>query len=167
MKALIAADEHISPLLLEFDKAVEELDGLYHWLESLKTELLKMGEGVQQIRSQNRGLQLQSTYQRALLNEIEDLLNSLEVEEQYLRILKEESLETPDGISRLEEAAGKLEKIMQMKMDDEIRGLGVIQERMDFFAQHANNLSVRLLNYLNVMISYQVNFTALFVINDV
>lgn len=72
-----------------------------------------VSDDISYIQSRNRGLQVQTQNQNALLGEIEQLLDTVHVEVDQLLILMQGSLETDQGIHRLEETAAELYKAMQ------------------------------------------------------
>ncbi|RKP12102.1 exocyst complex component Sec3-domain-containing protein [Piptocephalis cylindrospora] len=155
IRSILAAEEAVEGIMNQIDRAAEELEEMDSWFDSLRDELLKMGEGVQLIRSQNRGMQIQSSNQRALLHEVEDLLSSLVLPERVLGALREESLETPAAIERVEEAAARLQKMVQTKFEKEVHEMRVVRERMAYFHQHSDAFSIRIREYLRIMFAYQ------------
>jgi hypothetical protein len=91
--------------------------------------LQAVSDDISFIESQNRGLQVQTSNQQALLNELRQLLVSVpldqwligqqivEVPAEDLRILLQESPGTQRGIQLLEKAATSLYKALQAGMD--------------------------------------------------
>ncbi len=69
------------------------------------------------IQSQNRGLQVQTQNQRALLAEIQNLLRTVHVDQEALTTLTQDSLEKSQSIRRLEAAAVQLYKALQAGRD--------------------------------------------------
>jgi len=70
------------------------------------------------IQSQNRGLQVQTQNQRALLAELQNLLRTVHVDQDALMTLTQVSgLERAESIQRLEEAAAQLYKALQAGRD--------------------------------------------------
>ena len=92
-----------------------------------------MGDDLDHIESQNKGLQVQTSNQRALLAELDSLLASattcigkllswglqdtINIPEEDLTALAQESLESQNGIERLEKAAVSLYKAILSTRD--------------------------------------------------
>ena len=76
-----------------------------------------VNDDISFIQSQNRGLQVQTQNQRALLAELQNLLRTVHVDQQALTTLTQESLEKTQSIHRLEEAAVQLYKALQAGRD--------------------------------------------------
>jgi hypothetical protein len=142
------------------DEALSELDNLDSLISSYKIHLnvsfgiillclfstlflQAVGDDILYIQSQNRGLQVQNQNQRALLAEIQNLLASTLVNEQFvsalyqlqrtvhvdqeaLATLTQESLEKTQSIQRIEEAAVQLYKALQAGRDTGLTHLSYI-----------------------------------------
>ena len=76
-----------------------------------------MTDDISFIESQNRGLQVQTSNQKALLDELRQLLQIAEVPPEDLRVLVHESPSSAKGVQVLERAAASLYKALQAGMD--------------------------------------------------
>ncbi|KAG6854241.1 hypothetical protein C0991_009259 [Blastosporella zonata] len=110
-------DDRIGIVLKYLDEAVSELDNMDSLVSSYKIHLNTVSDDILYIQSQNRGLQVQTQNQRALLAELENLLQTVHVDKKSLLTLTQESLEKPQSIERLEEAAAQLYKALQAGRD--------------------------------------------------
>lgn len=74
--AFLESDDRINNVLNGIDEAMAELDNIDTHITGYKIQLNSVTEDIAYIESQNRGLQVQTTNQRALLHELEQLLVS-------------------------------------------------------------------------------------------
>jgi hypothetical protein len=72
-----------------------------------------VNEDIQYIEGQNRGLQVQTSNQHALLNEIRQLLQITNVPREDLTKLSQISPSSKRGVEELEQAAASLYKAIQ------------------------------------------------------
>nr|GAT61106.1 predicted protein [Mycena chlorophos] len=115
--SFLESDDLIDVVLKYMDEALSELDNMDSLVQTYKIHLNAVGDDISFIQSQNRGLQVQTQNQRALLAELENLLQTVQVDKDALAILTQESLEKTAGIQRLEEAATMLYKALQAGQD--------------------------------------------------
>ncbi|KAL1922367.1 uncharacterized protein VTP21DRAFT_9906 [Calcarisporiella thermophila] len=155
IRAVILSDERANAVIAQIDRAVEELDRMNDWLNLCRAELESMGEDIQKIESQNRGLQVETSNQIALISELESLLKSLSLSESVLTTLKQESLESSQGLSRLEDAAGALMRVLHNRFEDGLQDLKAVQERMQVYNGHSNQFCSRIFEFLQVMLAAQ------------
>jgi len=71
--AIIENDNRVGTIVTHLDETLAELDKMEVLLSIYRTQLNMVDEDVIHIESQNRGLQVQMSNQRALLEEIEGL----------------------------------------------------------------------------------------------
>ncbi|EMD41929.1 hypothetical protein CERSUDRAFT_79548 [Gelatoporia subvermispora B] len=150
--SFIESDDRINFVLKYLDDAITELDGMDSIISSYKIHLNAVSDDIAYIQSQNRGLQVQTQNQRALLDELEDLLQTVQVDKHALLALTQESLEKPASIQRLEEAATELYKALQASRD---RDMAATMERLDEYRTHNVQFCKRLLDYLSIMFTAQ------------
>ena len=99
------------------DEALHELDDIDVQLTGYRVQLNAVSDDISYIESQNRGLQVQTSNQKALLDEMRQLLQIVEVPLDDLRTLTQESPQTSRGIQALEMAAASLYKALQAGRD--------------------------------------------------
>lgn len=108
--AIVESDDRVEGVLSHLNNAMAELDRLDQMITLYKTQLNVMTDDIDHIEGQNKGLQVELSNQRALLAELDQLLDTINIPRQDLDALAKESLETQAGIERLEKAAVGLYK---------------------------------------------------------
>ncbi|KAG8738462.1 hypothetical protein FRC10_006808 [Ceratobasidium sp. 414] len=159
--SFVESDDRLALVLKFIDDALGELNDMDSMISSYKVHLNAVGDDISYIQGQNRGLQVQNQNQRALLNEIEQLLvrfstylahyttqltgeqQTVHVDRDALLALTQESLESQRGIQRLEEAAA------------ELYHMAATIERLAEYKTHNQQFCTRLLEFLTIMFGYQ------------
>lgn len=130
------SDDRVVGVVKQLDDAMAELDKLDLMIGLYKTQLnvrvlpyccgsdsltdrvpQLMTDDIAHIESQNRGLQVQTSNQRALLSEIDKLMSTIHIPESDLSALVQESLESQQGIEKLERSAVSLYKALLSTRD--------------------------------------------------
>ncbi|KAF8578441.1 hypothetical protein K439DRAFT_1638802 [Ramaria rubella] len=157
--AFLEDDDRVGLVLKYIDDAVHELDTMDELVSSYKIHLNAVSDDISYIQSQNRGLQVQTQNQKALLTELEKLLQTVHVSRESLITLTQESLEKQNGIEHLEEAASELYKALLAGRDTE---MAATMERLEEYRTHNSQFCKRLHDFLQIMFSVQSDRT----IND-
>ncbi|KAI6162084.1 exocyst complex component Sec3-domain-containing protein [Pisolithus thermaeus] len=132
--SFLESDDRVHLVTKYLDEALSEVDAIDSLLSSYKIHLNAVGDDISFIQSQRRGLQVHTQNQRALLNELENLLQTVQ----------------PSGIQRLEEAATELYKALQQaKIQIE---MAATMERLDEYRTYNTQFCKRLLDYLSIMV---------------
>ncbi|KZT02419.1 uncharacterized protein LAESUDRAFT_730167 [Laetiporus sulphureus 93-53] len=150
--SFIESDDRVNVVLKYIDEAIMELEGMDSVLSSYKIHLNAVSDDIAYIQSQNRGLQVQIQNQHALMAELEELLQTVHVEEETLLTLTQESLEKPASIQRIEGAATELYKALQAGRD---RDMAATMERLDEYRTHNAHFCKRILDFLSIMFTAQ------------
>ncbi|KAF5384820.1 hypothetical protein D9615_001378 [Tricholomella constricta] len=150
--SFLESDDRVGIVLKYLDEAVSELDNMDSLVSSYKIHLNTVNDDISYIQSQNRGLQVQTQNQRALLGELENLLQTVNVEQQSLVTLTQESLEKPQSLQRLEEAAAQLYKALQAGRDTD---MAATMERLQEYRTHNVQFCKRMLDFLSIMFTAQ------------
>jgi hypothetical protein len=150
--SFLESDDRIGLVLDYIDHAVSELDSMDTLLSSYKIFLNSATEDISHIQSQNRGLQVQTQNQKALLAEVQALLQMVQVEPDALAVLARESLRDMQGVERLEGAATQLYKALQAGRDQD---MAATMERLGEYRSHNMQFCTRLLDFLNVLFTSQ------------
>ncbi|KAJ7293415.1 exocyst complex component Sec3-domain-containing protein [Mycena rebaudengoi] len=150
--SFLESDDLIDVVLKYMDDAVLELDNMESLVSSYKIHLNAVGDDISYIQSQNRGLQVQTQNQRALLAELENLLQTVQVDKEALATLTQESLEKSSGIERLEEAATELYKALQAGQDTD---MAATMERLQEYRTHNAQFCKRIFDFLSIMFTAQ------------
>ncbi|KAJ7487422.1 exocyst complex component Sec3-domain-containing protein [Mycena galericulata] len=150
--SFLESDDLIDVVLKYMDEAISELDNMDSLVSSYKIHLNAVGDDISFIQSQNRGLQVQTQNQRALLAELENLLQTVQVDKEALATLTQESLEKSTGIQRLEEAATELYKALQAGQDTD---MAATMERLQEYRTHNAQFCKRIFDFLSIMFTAQ------------
>ncbi|KAJ3989555.1 exocyst complex component Sec3-domain-containing protein [Lentinula detonsa] len=150
--SFLESDDRIARVLQYMDGAIAELDNIGTLVSSYKIHLNAVGDDISYIQSQNRGLQVQTQNQRALLAELENLLRTVHVDTETLLVLTQGSLEKPDKIADLEEAASHLYRAMLAGRDTD---MAATMERLQEYKTHNAQFCKRIYDYLTIMFTAQ------------
>ncbi|KIJ68210.1 hypothetical protein HYDPIDRAFT_24509 [Hydnomerulius pinastri MD-312] len=166
--SFLESDDRVNLVIKYLDEAIGEVDAIDSLVSSYKIHLNAVGDDISFIQSQRRGLQVQTQNQGVLLSELENLLQTVQVNRDALVTLTQESLEKPAGIQKLEEAATELYKALQAGQDtgnfssyvprlhqlDLLKSLlemAATMERLDEYRTHNAQFCKRIFDYLSIM----------------
>ncbi|KAG8814416.1 hypothetical protein FRC17_001136, partial [Serendipita sp. 399] len=154
MYSFVESDTRIATVLGFIDEALKELDEMDGSVTSYKIHLNAVNDDISYIQSQNRGLQVQTQNQRALLKELEGLLQTVQVDRESLLLLTSQSLDKPASIPRLEEAATELYKALQAGKETD---MAATMQRLDEYRTYNQQFCQRIVQFLPMMFSYQAD----------
>ncbi|KZO92800.1 hypothetical protein CALVIDRAFT_601259 [Calocera viscosa TUFC12733] len=119
--SLVESDDRTQLVKGFLDDAISELDDVEMIVQSYKIQLNGVSDAISFIQSQDRDLQVQTQNQRALLGELEKLLQTVDANRDAVLAFTPESME-PAGIERLEdeESAAELYKVLLAGRDNAI-----------------------------------------------
>ncbi|KAG2120700.1 exocyst complex component Sec3-domain-containing protein [Suillus discolor] len=146
--SFVESDDRVALVMNFLDEAITEVDAMDSLISSYKIHLNAVGDDISFIQSQRRGLQVQTQNQRALLSELENLLQTVQVDREVLVTLTQESLEKASGIHKLETAATELYKALQAGQDTD---MAATMERLDEYRTHNAQFCKRIYDYLSIM----------------
>ncbi|KAH8915864.1 hypothetical protein BT69DRAFT_1229374 [Atractiella rhizophila] len=155
--AIIESDERVAAVVKDLDEAIAELDRMDQMISLYKTQLLTMSDDINHIEGQNRGLQVQTSNQRALVAELDRLLSTVNIPAEDLTILKKEPMESTQSIQRLETSAATLYKALLSTRDMGVGDMVVANERLAEYRERASQFCVRVLEFLAVMFKFQID----------
>ena len=90
--AMIEPDQRVAQLLQHIDDSLLQLDRLDASVAGYKMQLLSRSEDIAYIQNQNKGLQVQTSNRHLLLNEVDTLLSTIQVDQQAMQKLASTSL---------------------------------------------------------------------------
>ncbi|BGP23018.1 exocyst complex, component Exoc1 [Rhodotorula toruloides] len=155
--AIMESDDRVVGVVKQLDDALAELDKLDLMFGLYKTQLNLMTDDIAHIESQNRGLQVQTSNQRALLSEIDKLMSTIHIPESDLSALVQESLESQQGIEKLERSAVSLYKALLSTRDTAVGDMAAASERVGEYRTKASQFSKRVFDFLSIMFKFQVD----------
>ncbi|KAI0756800.1 exocyst complex component Sec3-domain-containing protein [Daedaleopsis nitida] len=150
--SFIESDDRIVTVLKFLDDALAELDTMESVVSSYKIHLNAVSDDIAYIQGQGRGLQVQTQNQRALLNELEELLQTVQVDSSALLALTQESLEQTWSIKNLETSVTVLYKALLAGRD---RDMAATMERLDEYKKYNAQFCKRVLDYLSIVFAAQ------------
>ncbi|KAI0715395.1 exocyst complex component Sec3-domain-containing protein [Earliella scabrosa] len=150
--SFIESDDRIVTVLKFLDDAIAELDTMESVVSSYKIHLNAVSEDIAYIQGQGRGLQVQTQNQRALLNELEELLQTVQVDSTSLLALTQESLEQSSSIKNLETSVTVLYKALLAGRD---RDMAATMERLDEYKKYNAQFCKRVLDFLSIVFTAQ------------
>ncbi|PPQ67093.1 hypothetical protein CVT25_005694 [Psilocybe cyanescens] len=150
--SFLESDDRVAVVMKYMEDAIAELDTMDGLISTYKIHLNAVGDDILYIQSQNRGLQVQTQNQRALLSELQNLLRTVHVDQEALATLTQESLEKSHSITRLEEAAVQLYKALQAGRDTE---MAATMERLQEYRTYNSQFCKRVFDFLSIMFTAQ------------
>ncbi|ODN76094.1 hypothetical protein L202_06031 [Cryptococcus amylolentus CBS 6039] len=157
--AFLESDDRTAQVLGHIDEALMDLEDIDIQITGYRMQLNAVSEDISYIESQGKGLQVQTSNQQALLNELRQLLQIVEVPPSDLQILAQESPSTDRGVKSLESAAASLYKALQAGMDSANAEVAATIARMQEYRTQSDAFSKRISDYLDVTFRYQSDST--------
>ncbi|KDN37950.1 hypothetical protein K437DRAFT_240402 [Tilletiaria anomala UBC 951] len=159
--ALIESDDRVAHVIQHIEEALGQLDVMDSVMSTFKASLNARNDDIMHIESQNRGLQVQTSNQRVLADEIEKLLQTIHVDDSTVAALEHASLETAAGIADLEAAAASLYKsILQAKGDGEdgnmAENVAAATERLAEYISISDRFCKRVLDFLTWLFNREI-----------
>ncbi|GAA5947406.1 hypothetical protein JCM3765_001664 [Sporobolomyces pararoseus] len=155
--AIMESDDRVTGVIKLLDDALGDLERMDLLIGLYKTQLNLVTDDIGHIESQNRGLQVQTSNQRALLSELDKLMSTIHIAEQDLSALSQESLENPQGIEKLERAAVSLYKALLSTRDTAVGDMAAASERVGEYRLKADQFCKRILDFLSIMFKFQID----------
>ncbi|KAG4107324.1 hypothetical protein H8356DRAFT_1268497 [Neocallimastix lanati (nom. inval.)] len=142
--SIFECEEQANLVVTQLDSAIGELDLIDDLLTDYAKKLDDMGYDVKQIENKNKNLQIQTENQKLLYKELSDLLNKLCLSSDIVTTLYSENLTTEEGIKKCENAAIELKKKIEININDDLRSLTAVTEKINLFHGYENHFSNRL-----------------------
>ncbi|KAJ1959153.1 hypothetical protein GGI12_004484 [Dipsacomyces acuminosporus] len=157
VRDMLEADQHVPKVVKELDQAIAHLEEMDQMLKFYCLELESMDDDVRKIQLENENLKIEEANQKRLLIELEKILKSITLSEEELQALRNESLETTDGIERVERVAASLKRMLGTTPGGHVGGFEATQEKMKKYEFYCANFSTRVHDYLKVMFQFKIN----------
>ncbi|KAJ2004285.1 hypothetical protein H4R26_002592 [Coemansia thaxteri] len=157
VRDMLEADKQVPKLIKELDHAISHLEQMDEMLKFYSLELESMDDDVRKIQTENESLKIEEANQQRLLVELEKILKTITLSEEELQILRNESLETTDGIERVERVAASLKRMLGTTPGGGLGGLEATHEKMKKYEFYSANFSTRVYDYLKVMFQFKID----------
>ncbi|KAJ2558147.1 hypothetical protein EV175_000931 [Coemansia sp. RSA 1933] len=154
VRDMLEADKQVPRLVRELDQAISNLEEMEGMLKFYGMELESMDEDVRKIQLENENLKVEEANQHLLLAEMDKILKTITLSEEELQILRNESLETTDGIERVERVAASLKRMLGSSPGG---GLEAAHEKLKKYEFYSDNFSTRVFDYLKVMFQFKID----------
>ena len=116
-------EERVQQVELLLDKAIQECDELEGLLTLYSVELGSLNEDISFIEAQSQGLQVQSANQKLLHRELEELVETMNLDRRVLEPLRFGDLGDAAGLEQVEGSVGRLWQAM-VTIDPSLRSGG-------------------------------------------
>ncbi|KAJ2910998.1 hypothetical protein GGI21_000293 [Coemansia aciculifera] len=156
VRDMLSADTQVPKLITELDQAISHLEQMEEMLGFYRLELEAMDDDVRKIQMENESLKVEESNQQRLLSELERILKTITLSEDELQVLRNESLETTDGIERVERVAASLTRMLGTAAGGS-GGLEAAHEKMKKYEFYSANFSTRVYDYLRVMFQFKID----------
>ncbi|KAI8319134.1 hypothetical protein GQ54DRAFT_246433, partial [Martensiomyces pterosporus] len=160
VRDMLEADKQVPRLVRELDQAIAHLEEMDEMLKFYSLELESMDDDVRKIQMENENLKVEEANQQRLLVELEKILKTITLSEEELQTLRNESLETTDGIERVERVAASLKRMLGTTPGGGLGGLEATHEKMKKYEFYSANFSTRVFDYLKVMFQFKIDGSA-------
>ncbi|CAH8851817.1 unnamed protein product [Trichobilharzia szidati] len=147
--SIMASESQVLSLMTTLDSAIEraellekQLNNYYHFLEEVE-------DAMATLRDHDQLIQTTVDNRVNLLKVLEELIDSLNVDPRYLRVLIEGDLNTQEGITLCIEAAAYLDRIMNSGFKPGQEHLQAVEERMGELRNLRDAFAVKLSGYVN------------------
>ncbi|KAJ1842001.1 hypothetical protein LPJ57_010140, partial [Coemansia sp. RSA 486] len=157
VRDMLEADKQVPKLIRDLDQAISNLEQMDEMLKFYSMELESMDDDVRKIQLENESLKVEEANQQRLLLELDKILQTITLSEDELQVLRNESLETTDGIERVERVAASLKRMLGSKQGDGMGGLEAAHEKMKKYEFYSSNFSTRVFDYLKVMFQFKID----------
>ncbi|ORX50398.1 hypothetical protein BCR36DRAFT_327222 [Piromyces finnis] len=142
--SIFECEEQANLVVTQLDSAISELDLIDDLLSDYAKKLNDMGTDVKQIENKNKNLQIQTENQKLLYKELSELLNNLTIPSEIITTLYSETLTTDEGIQKCEKAANELKMKIEIDINDDLRSMTAVTEKINLFHGYENHFSNRL-----------------------
>eukprot|EP00833_Pecoramyces_ruminatium_P009009 jgi/Orpsp1_1/1183041/evm.model.c7180000083632.1 len=144
VRSIFECEEQANLVVTQLDSAISELDLIEDELIEYAKKLDDVGSDVKHIENQNQNLQTQTENQKLLYKELSDLLNKLCLPSDVISALYSDDLKSEQGIKKCEYAAKELIKKIEIDINEDLRPLKAVTEKLDLFNGYKNHFSNRI-----------------------
>ena len=149
--AIVENDDKIADLMAKLDRGIAQCDDMANLLTIYDFELASCEPDIRHIESQNKGLQVQTANQKALITEINKVLTDITISDYDLEVLKGRggNLDSPDDIHRVEKALVNLYRALKL-MDESVedQSMSAIKGKRKDYEAHSSAFLSRMGQFL-------------------
>ncbi|XP_056271155.1 exocyst complex component 1 isoform X3 [Pseudoliparis swirei] len=157
IQSIMASEKQVNLLMALLDEALGEVDTIEGKLSSYEEMLQSVKEQMDQISQSNRHIQISSSNNVKLLDEIQFLVNYMDLSKGHVRALQEGDLTSPKGIEACINASEALSQCMNVALRPGHEKLTAVTQQQLLFAELRDTFARRLTNHLNNVFVHQFN----------
>ncbi|ANB15374.1 Sec3p [Sugiyamaella lignohabitans] len=152
---VVDLDERLDELERSLDLAVNECDKIGTTLGVFSVQLGSFGDDIAHIEGQGQGLQVQTTNQKTLWNDLNGLLQTVSLPEERLQVLRECGYDSPRELALLEATAVDLYRAVQTVRAENgtqsgyLGNLRALREKKHVYDKAASEFILRTRTYLD------------------
>ncbi|XP_061094174.1 exocyst complex component 1 isoform X2 [Conger conger] len=155
IQSIMASEKQVNTLMQLLDEALSEVDTIEGKLSSYEEMLQSVKEQMDHISQSNHLLQLSSTNNLRLLDDITFLVNYMDLSKGHIRALQEGDLSSPKGIEACINASEALLQCMNVALRPGHEKLQAVKQQQQLFCDLRDSFSRRLTNHLNNVFVHQ------------
>ncbi|XP_064190064.1 exocyst complex component 1 isoform X1 [Anguilla rostrata] len=155
IQSIMASEKQVNTLMQLLDEALAEVDTIEGKLSSYEEMLQSVKEQMDHISQSNHLLQLSSTNNLRLLDDITFLVNYMDLSKGHIRALQEGDLASPKGIEACINASEALLQCMNVALRPGHDKLLAVKQQQQLFCELRDGFSRRLTNHLNNVFVHQ------------
>ncbi|XP_056271156.1 exocyst complex component 1 isoform X4 [Pseudoliparis swirei] len=155
IQSIMASEKQVNLLMALLDEALGEVDTIEGKLSSYEEMLQSVKEQMDQISQSNRHIQISSSNNVKLLDEIQFLVNYMDLSKGHVRALQEGDLTSPKGIEACINASEALSQCMNVALRPGHEKLTAVTQQQLLFAELRDTFARRLTNHLNNVFVHQ------------
>ncbi|XP_052442599.1 exocyst complex component 1 isoform X1 [Carassius gibelio] len=157
IQSIMASEKQVNILMQLLDQALAEVDNIEGKLLSYEEMLQSVKEQMDQISQSNRLIQISSTNNGKLLDEIQFLVNYMDLSKGHIKALQEGDLSSPKGIEACINASEALSQCMNVALKPGHEKLMAVKQQQHLFSELRDAFARRLTNHLNNVFVHQFN----------
>ncbi|XP_052442603.1 exocyst complex component 1 isoform X5 [Carassius gibelio] len=155
IQSIMASEKQVNILMQLLDQALAEVDNIEGKLLSYEEMLQSVKEQMDQISQSNRLIQISSTNNGKLLDEIQFLVNYMDLSKGHIKALQEGDLSSPKGIEACINASEALSQCMNVALKPGHEKLMAVKQQQHLFSELRDAFARRLTNHLNNVFVHQ------------
>ena len=127
--AISEHDQRLEDLMAKLDRGIMQCDDIANTLTIYQFQLNAVSDHVRFIESQNQGLQVQASNQKALIMEIDSVLSNIEISREDVAILQSGRLDSDVEFRKIERSLANFYRALKSMQDEKDSGGGMAAMR--------------------------------------
>lgn len=127
--AISEHDQRLEDLMAKLDRGIMQCDDIANTLTIYQFQLNAVSGHVRFIESQNQGLQVQASNQKALIMEIDSVLSNIEISREDVAILQNGRLDSDGDFRKIEKSLANFHRTLKSMQDEKEAGAAMAATR--------------------------------------